>query len=86
MKSNKEESSGGTGGDDGEANVCECTCEAGAAWVLLFMVALCPDRDGREVESTSEQTRLVATLLTLLNGVGKEREGEGMDEDDDFEA
>jgi SpoVK/Ycf46/Vps4 family AAA+-type ATPase len=48
--------------------------------------ALCPDRDGREVESTSEQTRLVAILLTLLDGVGKEREGEGMGEDDDFEA
>jgi AAA family ATPase len=58
--------------------VRECTCEAGAACVLLFMDevdALCPDRDGREVASTSEQTRLVATLLTLLDGVGKEREG-----------
>jgi SpoVK/Ycf46/Vps4 family AAA+-type ATPase len=69
MKSNKEESSGGTGGDDGEANMRECTCEAGAACVLLFMDevdALCPDRDGRDVESTCEQTRLVATLLTLL--------------------
>jgi hypothetical protein len=57
--------------------------------VLLFMDevdALCPDRDGREVESTSEQTRLVATLLTLLNGAGKERVDEGMGEDDDFEA
>jgi hypothetical protein len=35
MKSNKEESSGGTGGDDEEANVRKCTCEVGAACVLL---------------------------------------------------
>jgi SpoVK/Ycf46/Vps4 family AAA+-type ATPase len=47
--------------------------------------ALCPNRDGREIESTSEQTRLVATLLTLLDGVGKEREVGGMDEEEEQE-